>query len=106
MRGHLVTLVALALGASTAGAARPATIVADVDFGVSDLRLEAVRAYEQPVMPGCSTIPVAGQPALPVRVLHFVIPDDASVEGVDASFDEVTVPGVHRVAPAQPEAPI
>ncbi|MBM3307781.1 MAG: VCBS repeat-containing protein [Candidatus Eisenbacteria bacterium] len=106
MRGHLISLLLLAVGALPMGAANPATLEADVDFSGADVRFESLRAYVRPTIDGCTTIGAEGQPALPVRVMHFVIPADATVESVGAVFGEGELVGTHRVAPIQPEAPI
>jgi hypothetical protein len=106
MRGHLMVLLAFALAAPLASASSPAALTARVDFGPADVRFELLRTYERPTIVGCSTLAEAGQPALPVRVMHFVIPSDVTVDGVDVTFVEEELAGTHRVAPMQPEVPM
>ncbi len=55
-----------------------------------------------PTIEGCTTLAEAGEPALPVRVLHFVIPNDVTVDGVDVSFVEEEIAGLTGSRPCSP----
>jgi len=111
MRGHLITLLAVALPAvvavaPVAGASSPAAPEARVDFTLADVRLEPVGAYEAPRIAGCRTPAAVGEPALPAKIVWFVIPSDMTVDRVSVSFEaEERVPGFHSVAPVQPQVP-
>ncbi len=101
-----MVLLSFALVVPLASASSPAATAARVEFATADVRFELLGAYELPTIEGCTTLAGAGEPALPVRVLHFVIPNDVTVDGVDVSFVEEEIAGAHRIAPMQPEVPM
>ncbi|MBN2564973.1 MAG: hypothetical protein JXB46_04615, partial [Candidatus Eisenbacteria bacterium] len=108
MRGHfgVVTLiVAVALSVSAPSSAMNATAVSS--FDAADVAFGSLRSYQTVSIPGLGTMSAVGSPELPVRVLRFVIPPDASVEEVVVGhvFEE-ELPGTYRIAPRQPEVPI
>ncbi len=106
MRGHLGAVVAAGIVLSVAAVVQSAPGVARVSFDAADLHISRLGGFESVSMAGCSSMSQVGEPELPVMVFRFVIPADARVEDVLAEFDEVDVPGVHSVSPAQPEVPI
>jgi len=99
----LFTLAVVALATQSVVAAGPAREVA---FQPSLVELSNEGRYTAVSVPELRSVSEPGAPALPYRVLHFVIPGDARVEDVVADFVETELPGTHRVLPAQPEVPI
>jgi hypothetical protein len=101
---HLLILTMCVALASSAAAMGPAV---ERSYDPSEIAIETDGAYSRVAIEGASSIGTPGAPALPVQYLQFVIPPDARVEDVLITrLDEVVLPGVHRVAPAQPEVPI
>jgi hypothetical protein len=89
------------------GGARAARVPADLTFDAAEIRTSNLRPYTRISLPGTRSLSVPGEPDLPARVLHFVIPSDARVEDVViSSLGEEELSDTYRVMPAQPEAPI
>ena len=97
-------LAAAVLVAAPVWAAGPAT---DTSFGSESLSIVPDGEYSRVALRDCRTLSEVGMPALPVRVLRFVVPGDMRVESVSVShIVEEELPGSYRVMPAQPEVPI
>jgi hypothetical protein len=100
---HILVLLFLAGGAALTWAAGPAH---ETSFDPAEVRVTPEGVYSRVAIEGLGSVKAHGAPALPVEYLSFVIPADMQVEDVIASWLEEEVPGTHRVAPAQPEAPM
>jgi hypothetical protein len=101
---YLLLIFALILTAHTAAARGPAVSVA---YDQSKLLTHRSAEFVSLEMEGLRPLANVGEPALPADVLQFVIPSDARVEDVVASFiGETELPGTYRVMPVQPEAPV
>ncbi len=98
----LFVLLAVAAAAVPAGARGPAREVA---YESSRVELLDAGQYTACRIPGLRAVSDPGAPSLPYQILHFVIPADSRVEDVVAEYDEITMPGTHRVLPAQKEVP-
>jgi hypothetical protein len=99
----LLTLFLLC-GAALAAAGGPAL---ERSYDSADLAIEVDGVYSRIAVAGAErAVKTPGAPALPVEYLSFVIPADRRVADVLASWAEEEIPGTHRIAPAQPEAPI
>ncbi len=106
MRGHLGACVAVGIMLCVAGIVQAAPGAVRASFDAADVRLSRTAGFEDVSIDGLESMSSVGEPELPVRIFRFVIPADARVEDVLAEFDEVELPGQHRVAPAQPDVPI
>jgi len=103
MRAFLFAALLLAAAGSAFAAAPAIELMYDSD----EIEFEAVGRYSRPVMEGLRVIAPPGAPALPARVLTFVIPDGMRVVDVTVRAGrEEELPGRHLVAPAQAEVPI
>ncbi|MFH1501935.1 MAG: C25 family cysteine peptidase [Candidatus Eisenbacteria bacterium] len=106
MRSHFGTLIAACAVLALAGSAAALTGAARASFDVDELETSRLGAYVSLSIEGCRSMADVGEPELPVRILRFVIPADARVEDLVVEYDEVQLPGTHRVMPAQREVPI
>jgi hypothetical protein len=98
-----VTLAIVACSVSLALAVSPAS---DVSFDRSDVEIVRERAFERVLLDGCMSLSREGEPAMPVRIMRFVIPQDARVDEVMVSgLTETQLEGEYRVLPAQREVP-
>ena len=105
-RSALIWLAAgfTVLAAMAAAAAGPAI---DVAIDQSEIELVTDGRLVTPVIDGYRCLATEGDPSIPARVVHFVIPSDMSVSDLVVSYgDEETLPGTYRIAPVQPELPI
>jgi hypothetical protein len=101
---YLLLFFALILMAHPAASRGPEKAI---EYDASQLLTHRSGEFVSLEMEGLRPLADVGQPALPADVLQFVIPADARVEDVVISFlDEQELPGVYRVAPAQPEVPV
>ncbi len=92
------------LAASAALAVDP---MIDVTVERTDIRLVAEGKQVVPVIDGFRSLAPAGEPDIPARVMHFVVPPDMSVADIVVTMSgERELAGVHRVAPVVPEIPI
>ncbi len=97
----LVTLLSRGLPAAAGGPSM------ETSYDLAEIGIEAQGLYSRVTIPGTGTIKIPGAPALPVRILQFVIPANLRVEEVLVRrLEEEILPGAYRVVPAQPEAPI
>ena len=101
-RTKLTASLMLLCLAGAAVASGPAT---DIAYHPDSVTLAPRGAYSRVELPETRAMKLPGKPALPVRYLQFVIPPDARVQDVTFGLDEVELPGVHRVFPAQVEVP-
>ncbi|MBD3368329.1 MAG: hypothetical protein GF405_09210, partial [Candidatus Eisenbacteria bacterium] len=99
----ILVLCLLAVSAVSATAAAPSI---ELVYSESAVELRVEGSYERPLIDGCRVIAPAGAPAVPARVLTFVIPDGMRVADVVVrTGGEVALPGRHRVLPVQAEVP-
>ncbi len=99
----ICVLLLLLAGAVLAAAAGP---VLETLWDQSQVRISDSGAYAKLALPGTRTIDTPGAPALPIEVLHFVIPADSRVEDVIITrLSEEELPGTYRIFPAQPDVP-
>ncbi len=99
----VVTLGVAVLGAVPAMAVGPTVAVA---LDSSEVEFVEEAHLVTPLVDGYRSLGSVGEPGIPARVVHFVIPPDMRVLDVLVrSGDEQTLPGTHRVAWLQPETP-
>jgi len=82
-----------------------------VCFSLSDLSFSKVKrrgfVYDVVGVSYCPFMSKVGGPMLPVKGVQLVVPPDAKVGSVTVlSFDEVEVPGIYNIFPAQPPQPV
>ncbi len=99
-----LALCLIALVALSAAATGPSV---DLPVDVSQIEILQEDGFSKLALEGHRSLAEVGAPAIPARVIHFVIPADMAVEDIIISFTaEEELPGVHRVRPVQPEVPI
>ena len=96
-----VVLGLAVLGVAATAAAGPG-VVATLEE--SEITFAGDPGRVTPSIDGYRSLAADGEPSIPARVVHFVIPPDMSVGDIVVSFDdERTLPGTYRVAWIQPE---
>ncbi len=103
LAAHPLALCLIVLAALSAAATGPS-----IDLLVDASQVEILRedGLSRLVLEGHRSLADVGAPAIPARVVHFVIPADMTVDDIVISFTaEEELAGVHKVRPAQPEVP-
>ncbi len=99
-RVFLVLAVILLFGLSEAEADR---ISQTVDFSVADLVFSTSDGFDVIYLKGCEITDQVGEPQLPVKLLHLILPPGSKVEQVRVAGSESRVlPDNYEVFPAQP----
>ncbi len=100
----VVILGVAILGVTPATSAGPAVAVA---IDVPAIEFVEDGGLVTPSIDGCRSLAAEGEPNIPARVVHFVIPSDMSVADIAVSFgDERMLLGTYRIAWLQPETPV
>ena len=82
------------------------TLSVSTSFTFQDVRIREVDGFHRVDLvgePAAQGIP--GQPALPVKTLHILLPDQAIPSGIKIKAAEVALKGSYLVWPAQPPVP-
>jgi len=103
LAANTLALCLIVLAALSAAATGPSV---DLPVDASQVEILQEDGFAKLVLEGHRSLAEVGAPAVPARIVHFVIPVDMAVEDITISFTaEEELPGVHRVHPAQPEVP-
>lgn len=75
-------------------------ITKDIFFG--DIAFDKREEYDIVYLEGCVFTDIPGEPQLPVKSIHFVLPSGKRIKGVAVkSFDYKWLPGEYFIWPAQ-----
>lgn len=81
--------------------------VAHTELNAHDIVLGQTRGFETLSFTGAKRLAAEGEPDIPARIVHFVIPDGMTVgDLVIIEGDEVVLDGTHSIHPVQTEVPI
>lgn len=70
-------------------------------FNKSDLSFRQEQGYDIVLLKGCLTTTKFGEPQLPVKVIHFLIPADNKVSNITISSTQTEFAGEYNIIPAQ-----
>ncbi len=101
----LVTLLIFATTLASAPAL--AGPVAHTELTADDIVLGQTRGFETLSFTGGRRLAGEGEPDIPARIIHFVIPDGMTVgDLVITEGDEIVLNGTHAIHPVQTDVPI
>jgi hypothetical protein len=100
LRSLLAICLVVAFAAGT-------TVSGQVEFGIADLKLGELDGRTTVSLPECVQAWEVGAPAVPISVVHFVLPQDMKVTGVTIdAVETVGLEGKYDIYPVQPAVPL